>query len=617
MHIEKIRLMHFRSFENETLHLERLSLLVGPNGSGKSNVFRGIRFFFGKEPTKHEIYENLSTWHRDKPGAPLLSIYITVTLSGKGLTALADDLGIRRPQGLVYRELEIKMRAVRSGTVTYHASGQELSSERVDYLRQAFCPVWVPPIRDLDEQGLEPFRMLLSDTLRRSRGNNTVRHHQSKVQNLVSERAAQVLASAQSDIQRHVANAEIVPHANRIDLESVYQAVDLFVKENGVGEIGVQSLGTGHQSVLVMSLHRALAHANAGHVIFLLDEPASHLHPTAVDVVSEELRELSETAQVIAATHSPALTCRVGLKSCIRIDRNFANATECTRLSQTIQRTDADLAHHLFNFQMRLAEPLFARGVILVEGPFDAYVFRKTSELLGFGIPEERNIPVVPTGGKQRIVTLLTLLQECACTNVQLIFDRDAVEGGEPDLLTGGLSAEQRNTAIASLAELSGALCEGRRPRGVRKTLDALVKEMQGQHQKPAFFVGSPLEAAIKVIGRLTRRQRDELQTELSAGRILRPRVLLAESGITLLRQTCDQAIISANDAERIVANVLDKDFVNGTNVTPKAQAAKWLHKMANDQDDLARVLTALHDQNQLRLSEVGKAVRLIMDSFN
>ena len=43
--LRKFLARNYRSIENETLHLEPLSVFVGPNGSGKTNLFRGLELF--------------------------------------------------------------------------------------------------------------------------------------------------------------------------------------------------------------------------------------------------------------------------------------------------------------------------------------------------------------------------------------------------------------------------------------------------------------------------------------------------------------------------------------------------------------------------------------------
>jgi len=49
MKIKTIRIQNFRSFEDETIHLNRYSCFVGPNGAGKSSVLAALNVFFHEQ----------------------------------------------------------------------------------------------------------------------------------------------------------------------------------------------------------------------------------------------------------------------------------------------------------------------------------------------------------------------------------------------------------------------------------------------------------------------------------------------------------------------------------------------------------------------------------------
>ncbi len=49
MKIKSIRIQNFRSFEDETVHLNRYSCFVGPNGAGKSSVLAALNVFFREQ----------------------------------------------------------------------------------------------------------------------------------------------------------------------------------------------------------------------------------------------------------------------------------------------------------------------------------------------------------------------------------------------------------------------------------------------------------------------------------------------------------------------------------------------------------------------------------------
>lgn len=49
MELKRIRIENFRSFKDETIHLNSYSCFVGPNGAGKSNVLCALNVFFREQ----------------------------------------------------------------------------------------------------------------------------------------------------------------------------------------------------------------------------------------------------------------------------------------------------------------------------------------------------------------------------------------------------------------------------------------------------------------------------------------------------------------------------------------------------------------------------------------
>jgi len=46
MKLTELKIENFRSFKNETIHLDDYTCLVGPNGTGKSAVLMALNVFF-------------------------------------------------------------------------------------------------------------------------------------------------------------------------------------------------------------------------------------------------------------------------------------------------------------------------------------------------------------------------------------------------------------------------------------------------------------------------------------------------------------------------------------------------------------------------------------------
>jgi predicted ATPase len=72
-------------------------------------------------------------------------------------------------------------------------------------------------------------------------------------------------------------------------------------------QVAPKDLGSGVEIVLTLLLLRSIAAESKGGIVYLIDEPELHLHPTAQQKLGELLLEESAHTQVVVSTHSPYL----------------------------------------------------------------------------------------------------------------------------------------------------------------------------------------------------------------------------------------------------------------------------------------------------------------------
>ncbi len=76
-------------------------------------------------------------------------------------------------------------------------------------------------------------------------------------------------------------------------------------KEQSLQQVNVKDLGSGVEIILTLLLLKSIASTSKGSVIYLIDEPELHLHPSAQNKLLELLLEESKDKQVFVSTHSP------------------------------------------------------------------------------------------------------------------------------------------------------------------------------------------------------------------------------------------------------------------------------------------------------------------------
>lgn len=88
MHLSEIRIKNFRSFKDETIHLDKYICLVGPNGSGKSTILLALNVFFRNTSSAPVDLHNLSDedFHHKNTASP-----VEITLTFENLSEKAQE----------------------------------------------------------------------------------------------------------------------------------------------------------------------------------------------------------------------------------------------------------------------------------------------------------------------------------------------------------------------------------------------------------------------------------------------------------------------------------------------------------------------------------------------
>lgn len=77
--------------------------------------------------------------------------------------------------------------------------------------------------------------------------------------------------------------------------------------EKKLNQINIRNLGSGIEIILTLLILKNIADVSKGNIIYLIDEPELHLHPSAQDKLLDLLLEESKNKQIVISTHSPYL----------------------------------------------------------------------------------------------------------------------------------------------------------------------------------------------------------------------------------------------------------------------------------------------------------------------
>lgn len=575
MHISRIRIRNFRSIENETIPLDQFTVFCGPNSCGKSNIFRAIQLAFQKDVSKDDAQKNLTASKLGHGGAPLLSIWVECVM--------ADiSLAIQEIAGVANSSITYSFRVTRSGSVTRKLGTKVLSKDDFERILENFLPIYVPPIRDLEVDGLTPFKQLIKSALMRARGPESVRGIAETIKSLLDHRISPLVDQRDQVAKRILRAEKIHLDTSRLDVEALYDNIGLLVQidENS---IPLSSLGTGHQSAVIMHLYRRLGESMGGDVLFLFEEPDNHLHPSTIRSICDDLKAMSSTAQVLVSTHSPVLLEHVGFHPLRPLVLNDHRHTVKRNITLFDCYTEKQARAHLDFYGLRLTEPLLCSQVIVVEGITDKIALTTLFEMRTQVTPDHKDLLIINAGGKGRVVTLCHLLH-CLKVNWKCVFDHDALFSAEVPYSVPNLSAQNISDNIVAIDSIKRVMdISSKRGRDVIKALNAVRNELMTVRPVRTYLDGSPVKKLIDLTNGLSAAEIAQFRAATRRNRRRESRELLRKANIFTWSATLENAILRNPHCEAIVESKL-------------VALGKLSPLLANDPNRRTAILNKLHD---------------------
>ncbi len=460
--LKTVKLKNFRGFENLSLALAPVSVVVGPNSSGKTTILHAIS-------AAHRAYAQ----SLEAPDAhPVVMGGLIQVCDGVILQDHARLLPIAI-QEEIFRDADVA-----EGVTTEIALGFDdtdpvrslvvkLSYMRNQVLKLAVevdCPAAMIAANQLPRKSRYRAARLL-EALRRDQPVSVLvpafygvtlkeefrtapvveeqlqEGQQSRiVRNLVARLSATDLEELNAFLGRTV-GARIVTRTPAADSERVHPLVVQFADTNGPLDLSAAGAGV----VNLIALFAALKwrqRSGTGTTVFLLDEPEAHLHPRLQGSLGDELATVVRSfanAQFVAATHSVEMINRLGRRddaALFAVDRVTGTAVSLRTESAIVDQlaTWADLTPFTsLNF-------LASRRLLFHEGPSDARILGRAAEVLFRNKPDQlatfKKWTLVPLEGTGHVPGVAALkkviqprvfpgLQAGPAVQVVLVLDRD------------------------------------------------------------------------------------------------------------------------------------------------------------------------------------------------
>ncbi len=203
-------------------------------------------------------------------------------------------------------------------------------------------------------------------------------------------------------------------------VDSFYKNLEFYLQENNKKpKLPITRYGNGFIFLFVISLFKAIIESDKGGNIFVIEEPETFLHENYQDYFYKLLEKLAENNQVIYTTHSKKFVNLFTPQSIIKLKTPENSYTDVIHhpaamlhvpdtLDEYKVKSIDDFALYMKTLEPNLGNIIFAKKVLIVEGPHDVLGYR-TVLSTKYSL-EYNNYSIVAAWGKD---TLKSIIQLC------------------------------------------------------------------------------------------------------------------------------------------------------------------------------------------------------------
>jgi len=414
MILKTFEIENFRGIAKLTLELDRTTVLIGENNSGKTSVLEALHTCMNRGLSRHatpfsEYDFHLATEDAEPADAPPIVLTLTFEESQKdewpdeiaqafstAIQILDDDR-----QQLSFRVTAKYDKATRDFAVEWSfldKAGSPLPTAKQAKLvteLQQLAPVFLlTAVRDASQHFQSKSALWGPFT----KNPQISEEKQQEIEEQIEQINQSVLDSHKpfEVIKDRIAQTgKFVPLANAdlVSVEAVPARIFDMLARTQVklgartgARLPIAQHGAGTQSLAVLFLFEAflqsrLADAYDEHSepILALEEPESHLHPSAIRALWSTLDKLA--GQKIIATHSGDLLAAVPLTAIRRLARRKGTVEVFRVKEKTLDTREAERI--AFHVRAKRGHLLFARCWLLVEGETDFSLLPELARTLG------------------------------------------------------------------------------------------------------------------------------------------------------------------------------------------------------------------------------------------
>jgi len=446
MEIVAFEVSRYRSIKKtERLSLGNPTVIVGPNNEGKSNIIRAltlcVRFICAPRDsilTRTWSYE----WPRDFPielqkrKKNLDSVFlIELKLSAEERDRFYERVGSRNngtlkivvSMGPTGAQFDVLKQG--SGKEAMRTGASKIRQFVQDHLRIQYIPAvrTAGAARDVIHQLIEDDLAQVESSTEYQKALQAISDLQKPIMDSLSNKLSGTLKDFLPAIKTVQISTTV--EARRRALRSTY---DIQIDDGT--RTSLDRKGDGVQSLAALALMKhAVTPQTAGtKLVLAIEEPESHLHPTAIHQLQAVILELSREHQVIISTHCPLFVDRRDVSKNIIVNNKSARAAR--DVEEIRKALGVRVSDNLRNAEL----------VLIVEGETDrqtlSSIFKSESAVLGSAL-DTGLFAIDSLAGATNLTYKLQHLRDSLCRTVVLLDKDQSADAAKAKALAQGLAS--------------------------------------------------------------------------------------------------------------------------------------------------------------------------------